>query len=357
MADASRVALVAGATGVVGEAVLTRLSGESGWAGIGLARRQPVPAAPGPFLEADLLDPEALRRHRDVLARITHVFFATRLAAADADTEARVNAMALGNLLDGLDEAGAKPRHVCLIHGTKWYGCHLGPYRTPAEETDPRHPGPNFYFTQHDLISARQKGRSWTWSTLRPHTVWGYAAGTGNSLVNAIGVYAALARQLGMVLHFPGPEATYRKRSQGITAAMLANAMVWTANEPRCSCEDFNITNGDTFRWEQLWPRVAALFGMECGSPQPEALGEIEARAPAVWREIAERHQLVQPDIERVVNWRYLRGLLAMAWDDWSSLAKLRRYGFTAATGSEDAFLSCLRQLEYARIVPVSAKP
>jgi nucleoside-diphosphate-sugar epimerase len=352
MAEASRVALVAGATGVVGEALLKRLSRESGWAGIGLARRKPAQAAAGPFLEADLLDAETLRRSEAALARVTHVFFATRVAAADAETEARVNTVALDNLLDGLDAAGAKLRHVCLVHGTKWYGCHLGPYRIPAEETDPRHPGSNLYFSQHDLVSQRQRGQPWTWSTLRPHTVWGYSAGTCNSLVNTVGAYAALAREAGMALYFPGSETTYRKRSQGITAGLLADAMIWTVSNERCAGQDFNVTNGDTFRWESLWPRVAQLFGMECGAPYPGKLDEIEALAPELWRAMAAKYRLAVGDIDRVANWNYLRGLFGMSWDDWSSSEKLRRHGFTTALDSEDAFLSCLTELGHAGIIP-----
>jgi hypothetical protein len=39
------------------------------------------------------------------------------------------------------------------VHGAKWYGMHIGPYRTPAREGDPRHMPPNFYYDQQDLVS------------------------------------------------------------------------------------------------------------------------------------------------------------------------------------------------------------
>ena len=38
------------------------------------------------------------------------------------------------------------------MQGSKWYGNHLGPYLTPARETDPRHMPPNFYYDQQDFL-------------------------------------------------------------------------------------------------------------------------------------------------------------------------------------------------------------
>src|SRR5262249_39113205 len=67
--------------------------------------------------------------------------------------------------------------HVNLMHGTKWHGNHLGPFKTPAKEDDPRHMPPNFYYDQKDLVAARQQGKAWTWSTARPHASCGLSTG------------------------------------------------------------------------------------------------------------------------------------------------------------------------------------
>jgi hypothetical protein len=41
-----------------------------------------------------------------------------------------------------------KLERVVLVTGANYYGSHLGPYRTPCEESDPRHAGDNYYFHQ-----------------------------------------------------------------------------------------------------------------------------------------------------------------------------------------------------------------
>jgi hypothetical protein len=46
--------------------------------------------------------------------------------------------------------------------------CHFGPFKTPARETDPRHLPPNFYYDQEDFLISQSRGKTWSWSALRP---------------------------------------------------------------------------------------------------------------------------------------------------------------------------------------------
>lgn len=341
-----------GATGVVGWALVERLSTKPGWRTIGVSRRASYETSLHKSLTIDLLDREALLAAHEHFRQITHVFCTLRVPAADPVEEVDRNVVPLANLMAALETAGAELRHVCLIHGTKWYGSHLGPYRTPAKERHPRQSSPNYYYAQHDLITNLQRGREWTWSTLRPHTVWGHSPGTGNSLVTGIGVYATICRAAGRPLDFPGPAGTWQKLSQGITAELLAEAIEWVATTPTCANQDFNITNGDSFRWQQLWPRIAEFFSMPVGEVKPISLASSMRGEADRWREIARTHGLVEQDLHRLVNWSYLDGLLAPAWDDLSSVVKARRYGFTPAVDSEDALIECLCKLRAARVLP-----
>jgi len=345
-------ALVVGATGVVGWALMERLAARPGWRPVGLCRRIPPATAPGTFVSLDLFDRQALAKASDRLAETTHLFITLRVPGADPEDEVRRNTEPLQNLMTALEAAGAPLQRVCLVHGTKWYGCHRGAYMTPAREDHPREPFPNFYYAQHDLIAELQQGRDWTWTTLRPHTVWGRSQGTGNSLIMAVAVLASLRKAQGLPLDFPGARGNWTKLSQGTTAELLAEAMEWAATTPACANQDFNITNGDSFRWQHLWPKIAEFFGMDVGEVVPTRLAETMSGDHVAWAEIAARHDLIESDIGRLVNWSYLDGLLQVTWDDLSSTVKARRYGFTPAVDSEDAFLNCLDDLRRARIVP-----
>ena len=48
-------------------------------------------------------------------------------------------------------------------------------------------------------------------------------------------------------------------------ARHLAKATVWMATEAACANQDFNITNGDLFRWKNLFPKFARYFALKPG--------------------------------------------------------------------------------------------
>ncbi|OJJ05491.1 hypothetical protein ASPVEDRAFT_153700 [Aspergillus versicolor CBS 583.65] len=54
----------------------------------------------------------------------------------------------------------------------------------------------------------------------------------------------------------------------GITGTNLhAQVCLWAAATPKAGNNIFNVTNGDTESWQNLWPRLAARFG--CRTPNP----------------------------------------------------------------------------------------
>ncbi|MFC3229338.1 NAD-dependent epimerase/dehydratase family protein [Marinibaculum pumilum] len=348
-------ALILGDGGVVGRHLALRLNASPGWSAIGLSRR-----AEGPegvvHIAADLLDRADLSRHAEGLQAVTHLFVAAKVAAADAVAEAERNVRLLANALDLLERHAPGLQRVVLVHGTKWYGCHLGPYAVPAREADPSGPGPLFYFDQHDLVRVRSQAcpaaRRWTWCSLRPHTVWGYSQGSGNNLVTLIAVYAALLKEAGLPLSFPGSEANFRKRSQATTADLLADALLWAAVAPACAGQDVNIVNGGWFRWCDLWPSVAALFDMPPAPPDPVPLVKRMKPLEAAWPALCDRHGLRERDLGQLVNWAYGDGLFGVTWDDVSAMDKARRLGFHATEDNGAALLRILDGLRRDRIVP-----
>jgi hypothetical protein len=134
MVTATGTALVAGAAGIIGDAVMRELDA-NGWTVRGLSRR---PLHDRPSIQADLTDAEAaaaaLRGAKDT----THLFYAALSPDADPATEATRNAAMLGNLLDGLEAAVAPLQRVIIYQGFKIYGIHLvAKVPTPARESDP----------------------------------------------------------------------------------------------------------------------------------------------------------------------------------------------------------------------------
>jgi nucleoside-diphosphate-sugar epimerase len=282
----------------------------------------------------------------------THVFFAAYQVVPNAAEEARINLSMLSNLLDVLRQAGAPVRHVTLYQGGKAYGAHLGPFRTPARESDPRILGPLFYYDQEDFLRALAAEGEVHFTVLRPDHVCGIAFGAYVNLLHIIAVYAALTRELGQPLRFPGPERAYRSLVQLTDARLLARASAWAANAPAARDQTFNVTNGDQIRWCNLWPVVAADFGLEAGDPIGYRLGDVMADKRKVWDDLVRRHGLQTIDMEAMVSWEFADAILGVDHDLVSSTIKIRQAGFGDCIDSEQSILELLAEMRSQRLLP-----
>lgn len=350
----NRTALIAGATGACAKRLLEVLVAD-GWSTVGLARRPPPDTAGGPtrWVRADLLDAADTARALAGCSGVTHVFYTARAQHGEGGHESVAdNAGMFAHLLDAIVPVARDLEHVHLVQGGKYYGLHLGPYPTPAQEDDPRPPGPNFYFDQQDLLEERQRGRRWSWSASRPNVICDFAPERSRSLVSLIGAYAAIQRERGEPLHFPGTR-TCRAALTEVTDAMhFARATVFLATAPDARNRAFNVTNGDLFRWERMWPWLAARFGMPVGDVVDSPLRERMADGEDVWQRIVRRHGLVPCRLDQLANWAYGDFIFRQGHDVASSTARLRRAGFAAMIDTGTMFADYLARYREARRLP-----
>lgn len=346
-------AIVAGSSGVVGRRLAEYLHGLDGWDVIGLSRREPVGGNSVPRLAVDLRDPDDTRAQLGAMADVTHVFYEARFDHPEGEAESiPVNLAMFRNLVDTLLPVAGGLEHVHTGSGHKNYGLHAGPAPTPAREDAPRTLPPSFYYQQEDYIRGLQRGQAWSWSTARPTGLCDTAPGITRSMISLICAYAAISKELGLPLRFPGTPGNYTALYQCTDALQLAKATVWMASEPRCANQDFNVTNGDTFRWCDMWPTFAGYFGMECGPVHTVDLGLAMADKDPVWQRIVEKHGLVRQPLDRVALWSYWKHLWTPDWDIASSMTKARQYGFTDTVDSGEMFIRMFDHFRAARVFP-----
>ena len=347
-------AVVVGAQGVIGRYVVEKLSSLPDWQVVGLSRRHGVPGPRQRHVSVDLLNPADTDAKLRDLADATHVFYAAFQAgsgpAADYAKNISANRDMLVNAVSAIERAAPGLQRVVLVTGTKYYGSHLGPFKTPAREDDPRHAGANYYFDQIDWLARFQQGKPWSWTELRPQTLCGFAPGTAMSIVPVIAVYAAVMKQLGRPLAFPG--TAWESLYQVTESTHLANAALWAATEPRCANQAYNITNGDYFRWRHLWPKIAAAFEMPAADPQPLALAGFMADKAPLWDAMVKQHGLKAYRFDEVVAWPFGDYVFNCNWDVMTSVTKCRRHGFHEVVDSEEMFVRLLTQFRRQRIVP-----
>jgi nucleoside-diphosphate-sugar epimerase len=349
-----KVAIVAGATGAAATRLVEELLRQE-WRVIGVSRKAPKHNSNGRLthLQADLLDAGGLKLAISLYRDITHLFFTARASHEETGVEpVAENVAMLRNALDAVEVASPLLQHVHLVEGTKWYGMHLGNFKTPARENDPRHLPPNFYYDQQDLVTDRQKGKQWTWSASRPYFLIDFAPHRPRNVVSVIGAYAAICRELGVPLNFPGTDTCWNSLSEATDARQLARAMVFLSTSPKVRNEAFNVTNGDLFRWKHLWPRVARSFDMPCGEVQTLSLAEWVADKEPVWDRIVRHHKLKPRRLGEVALWAFGDFAFRQSCDVISSMTKIRIVGFHDTLDTEELYLAILRQYREARILP-----
>src|SRR4051812_29300722 len=219
-----KVALVAGASGIIGRGIVECLVGRDDWDVIALARKPAEPVSRARFLPVDLLDLRDCADKLGGLSDVTHVFFAAYKEQPTESGQVAVNGAMLRNLVEVVEASAPRLAHINQMQGAKAYGCQFGPFKTPAKETDPRHLPPNFYYDQEDFLRERQRGKGWTWSALRPNLVIGPGALHPMNLIMVIAVYASICRELKVPLWFPGTREGYSILFEATDVAHLARA-------------------------------------------------------------------------------------------------------------------------------------
>ncbi|MET0892009.1 MAG: SDR family oxidoreductase [Pseudoxanthomonas sp.] len=350
-------ALIVGVSGVIGSALASHLL-ELDWQVRGLSRgRTPVPDGCESII-ADLTDAAGLF---DVLDGIDvdRVFIAAWSRQDNERENIRVNGAIVRNVLDAVGPCLAGG-HAALVTGLKHY---LGPFEayatgevpiTPFREEQGRQAVDNFYYAQEDELFAAAARHGFGWSVHRPHTIIGFAVGNAMNMGVTLAVYATLCRETGQAFVFPGSPAQWHGLTDMTDARLLAQHLAWASTSNQARNQDFNVVNGDVFRWKWLWPRLAAHFGIEAAAYEGVA-HPLESRmveAATNWKDIATRHGLREPDIAQLASWWHTDADLGRPMEVLADMGKSRSAGFTGYQSTLDAFMDLFERLELERVIP-----
>lgn len=352
--------LIAGGSGLVGSKAALHFGAQDG-CDVLVASRRPPPVAGVRHLRLDLTDrvacAKALTGHGD----ITHIVYAAvyeqaGLVAGWSDAkQIDVNDAMFRNLLDPLAGSVAL-RHVTLFQGTKAYGVHIRPFANPAREGRSEYrEQPNFYWRQEDHLRETQVGKPWSWTILRPVHVFGDTIGVSLNAILGVGLYAAIMKHRGEPLHYPGGPP---RLSEAVDADLLARCVAWAGEAETARNQVFNVANGDVFTWENVWPSLARVFGMELGEHRPLSLGQEMSRESAAWDEVRARHDLLSPSLEAFAGKSLqfadytLRYGMGPQPPQLVSTVKLRQAGFHEVMDTEAMFAKWFGRLQADRLLP-----
>ncbi|KAK7887374.1 hypothetical protein LTR67_009794 [Exophiala xenobiotica] len=428
-------ALITGATGMTGRAITDHLLNLPEWTSITTLSRSQQSHSSNPKIHHATLDLQSSAEDmssslHDIQAP-EYVFFCAYLARDDESDAAKVNGAMLQNFIDALHKTGAIKtlKRFILVNGLKQWGVHLGRVKQPMHESDPRlepsttstttddksTPWPeNFYYTQQDILAeaARKDGDKWTWVVTFPQDVIGVAKANFMNLATALGLYASVMATLpsgGSELPFPGCKANYLAFNCWTSAKLHADFCAWAALTPQAGNQAFNVIDGDTESWQNLWPKLAKRYGAkippnmfpgsgekgvdgaydgyepshtELPTPMPvsavaEAIGlkdefgpkkhsvihqQIDttkwAQRPEVvkaWENLRDQHGLDQQTWDKA-TWGFLTFLLGRDYSCVVSMSKARKLGWTGYKDTWDAFNETFEELEKEGILPKASE-
>jgi nucleoside-diphosphate-sugar epimerase len=360
---AGKKVVVAGATGLVGNAALRHFGALGGCEVVALSRRKPRELHGARHVPIDLTVAAQCAGAAAELQGTTHLIYAALYEAPNLidgwrdPNQIRTNDLMLRNLMAALEPVAPQLRHVALLQGTKAYGVHVRPLIVPAREgRSEMYEQPNFYWAQENFLRELQQGKAWHWSILRPVLIIGLAMGGAMDLIPPLGVYAAMLREAGRPLDYPGGAA---RVSQAVDVDLLARAIAWSGEADAARNQAFNVTNGDVFTWENVWPAIADALGMKPGDAVPLSLAQQYPAWIAPWDELRRRHNLISPDLETFVG-------LSFQYADYSmrhgqnqpgppsivSTVKINQAGFTEMMDTEAMFQKWFRQARTLRLLP-----
>lgn len=340
-----------------------------------------------------------------------HIFFCAYLARDDPAESTRVNGIMLSNFIQALELTGAIKRlkRFILTCGFKHYAVHLGQCKQPLREDDPfiqkEASGvpwpPIFYYEQERVLADAAAKASWEWIVTLPEDVLGYARGNFMNEATALGLYSAVSKVLpGSQLPFPGCKANYFAFNCWTSANLHAKFCLWAATAPGAGNNIFNVMNGDTESFQNLWPRLAQRFGCKIpspmfphgGVPDSAGFGDYEATTVrmgnlhplkvhersigvkaeglptlflqvdpekwakrddvnAAWVKLRDTYNLDQKAWEKA-TWDFLTFVLGRDWSCVATMSKARKLGWTGYADTWEELEETFEILEREGILP-----
>ncbi|MGO9423615.1 SDR family oxidoreductase [Roseiarcus sp.] len=351
-------ALVVGATGIAGRGVSQELL-QTGARVSGISRQRDGIVPGVEHVAADLLDPASVSKAVSGL-KPSHVYLTVWSRRPSEEENIRVNAGIVRTVLEALAPARSV-RHVALVTGLKHY---LGPFEayvrsganppTPLREEQARLNLPNFYYNQEDEVYAAAERDGFTWSVHRPHTIIGKAIGNAMNMGSTLAAYASICKELGRPFKFPGSAGQWHGLSDMTDARVLGKQLVWASTTDVAKNEAYNIANGDIFRWSWMWPRIAKWFGVawEGFERAPAPLEGQMANDAEVWKQMAAKYNLVEPNLWRVASPWHTDLDLGRPIEVMTDMARSRKLGFLVYQSTEEAFHDLFATLRAEKVIP-----
>lgn len=279
----------------------------------------------------------------------------------------KVNTALLDTAIRAIEQVSPALKMVVLQTGGKGYGLEFPDklsIEAPLREDMPRIPEPYasriFYYSQYDLLAKLSKSKDWTFAEVRPDGIIGFTPiGNAMNLSQGIALYLAIYREVhgqGAKVKWPGTEKSWKCKHSDTSQGILARMEIYTATHiDRCGDGGiFNVADGKTVTWEDVWPKLCDDFGLIGEEPasQIKSMEQFVKSHIDVWKKLADKYGLKE-DVVEEQNWPFVHFMLVQFdFDRQYDLSRSRRVGFHEVVDTVGSYLKAWEKMRRARILP-----
>ncbi|ESQ42499.1 hypothetical protein EUTSA_v10015494mg [Eutrema salsugineum] len=369
------VALIFGATGLVGREIVKRLlTSKSSWRIYGVARNPEINSKTKmySFISCDLLNASETKKKLSPLQDIvSHVFWVTWSGEypLDSDECCVQNRTMLKNALDAILPNAKRLKHFSLQTGMKHYVSLVGETLSRgegsslcyySEECPRKSTGRNFYYVLEDLLKEKISGDSVVWSAQRPGLLMGSSTRTLYNFMGSLCVYGAICKYLNLPFVFGGTRECWEESYiDGSDANLVAEQHIFAATSGRVSekGEAFNAINGVGFTWKEIWADIGRKLGVQVNETTMFDEGfwyeRVMGDRKHVWDEIVVKEKLVRTEIEDLANWVFLDVLFRCPVKLLGRREKVDRFGFKRKYRTLDSILYWIDVMRDEKLIPL----
>ncbi|KAL7757111.1 hypothetical protein ACKLNR_014104 [Fusarium oxysporum f. sp. zingiberi] len=310
-----------------------------------------------------------LREKVPHIETVSHVFFTAYIPKDDFESLKAVNTSLLEVALRAIEKVSPKFEVFILQTGGKGYGLEFPKevnISPPLKETHPRIPEPwaskIFYYTQYDLLKELSHGKTWTFSEIRPDGIVGFVPGSNAmNMAQGIAIYLTMFKEVngsGATVPFPGYEHGYHSTHSDTFQDILAKMEIYAALNPD-KCGDggvFNVADGKTITWAQIWPRLCEHFGLVGGGSDASATPMLDfvKNNKQAWIDVAKRHGLNEKLVDEQ-SWGHVHFMMVdFDFDRQYDLSHARSVGFTEEIDTVDGYIKSWDRMRAAKFLPLN---
>jgi hypothetical protein len=175
------------------------------------------------------------------------------------------------------------------------------------------------------------------------------------NVIAAIGVYAAVLKERGEPLYYPGEGGAMLEATD---TGIIAQCCEWAAESPAAKNQCFNLTNGEFSSFKEEWPLIASCLGMEVGEQRQLSFRTALPAMAADWDRVREKHGLVAPTLDTFLgqSTQFSDFIFARKATSPSSISciKVRRSGFSGMMYTDDMLKKWFRLYQHEKLLPPS---